>query len=45
MGVNAENAVRIALSLHKFSCNGFDINFDDYRISEEVISNVMEVVE
>jgi hypothetical protein len=37
--------IRIALTLHKFSYNGFDPNFVDYRNSEEVISDIKEVIE
>jgi hypothetical protein len=45
LGIDAENVIRIALSLHKFSYNGFDPNFVDYRNSEEVISDIKEVIE
>ena len=45
LGIDAENVIRIALSLHKFSYNGFDPNFVDYRDSEEVISDIKEVIE
>ncbi|PVU76927.1 hypothetical protein DDW13_01750 [Acidianus hospitalis] len=45
LGIDVENVVRIALSLHKFSYNGFDPNFVDYRNEEEVISDVKEVTE
>jgi hypothetical protein len=42
IGINAENVIRIALSLHKFSYNGFDPNFVDYRNSEELTSSPPE---
>jgi len=45
LGIDAENVVRIALTLHRFSYNGFDPNFVDYRNSEEVVSDIKEVVE
>ena len=45
LGIDVENVVRIALSLHKFSYNGFDPNFVDYRNEDEVIGDIKEVVE
>ncbi|BDC17641.1 hypothetical protein HS5_05310 [Acidianus sp. HS-5] len=36
---------RIALSLHKFSYNGLDPNFVDYRNEDEVIGDIKEVAE
>jgi Archaeal PaREP1/PaREP8 family. len=45
LGIDAENVVRTALTLHRFSYNGFDLNFVDYRNPEEVVSDIKEVVE
>jgi Archaeal PaREP1/PaREP8 family. len=43
--VDAVNIVRIALTLHRFSYNGFDLNFVEYRNPEEVVSDIKEVIE
>ncbi|MCG2907503.1 MAG: PaREP1 family protein [Sulfolobales archaeon] len=45
LGIDAENVVRIALTLRRFSYNGFDPNFVDYRNPEEVVSDIKEVTE
>lgn len=45
LGIDAENVVRIALTLRRFSYSGFDPNFVDYRNSEEVVSDIKEVIE
>lgn len=45
IGIDVENVVRIALSLHRFSYNGFDPNFVNYSEPREVEGDVLEVVE
>ena len=45
LNIDVEKIVRIALSLHKFSYNGFDPNFVDYRNEKEVEDDIIEVVE
>ena len=45
IGVDVENVVRIALSLHRFSYNGFDPNFVDYGEPGDVEGDVLEVIE
>jgi hypothetical protein len=45
LGIDVENVVRIALTLHRFSYNGLDPNFVDYRNPEEVVSDIKEVIE
>ena len=45
INIDVEKIVRIALSLHKFSYNGFDPNFVDYRNEKEVEDDIIEVIE
>ncbi|MGC9105462.1 MAG: PaREP1 family protein [Thermoprotei archaeon] len=45
LGFEVETAVKTALLLHKFSYNGFDPNFVDYRDEREVREDVLEVLE
>ncbi|BAB64964.1 hypothetical protein STK_00160 [Sulfurisphaera tokodaii str. 7] len=45
LGIDIENVVKTALLLHKFSYNGFDPNFVDYRNEDEVADDIREVIE
>jgi hypothetical protein len=45
LGFEVETAVKTALLLHKFSYNGYDPNFVDYRDEREVREDVLEVLE
>ncbi|MEM1646351.1 MAG: PaREP1 family protein [Ignisphaera sp.] len=44
LNIDVEFVVRIALSLHRFSYNGFDPNFVDYRESKEVEEDIKEAI-
>ncbi|ADY02123.1 PaREP1 family protein [Vulcanisaeta moutnovskia 768-28] len=44
VGIDVEAVVRAALSLHRFSYNGFDPNLVDYMDVNEVKDDVIEIV-
>ena len=44
IGIDVDKVVRIALSLHRFSCNGLDPNLVDYGDLDEVRDDIIEVV-
>ncbi len=44
LGIDVEAVVKTALLLHRFSYNGFDPNLVDYRDTDEVKDDIIEVV-
>ena len=44
LGIQAEFIAKTSLLLHKFSYNGFDPNFVDYKEEGEIVDDILKVV-